>query len=343
MPPKKMTTEEFKNKVYIKHGNKVEIITEYNGGTEPISIIYHCEKHGRVEKTLNAKNIFARSFQPCKECDLEQKSKSGKNRPMSKEELYKRLQNYIKAKGGKLITKTYTTAKDLYEIDCGIKEHPNFFSNADSLVNKPQWCPYCSGRKGNFEEEIKSIAESKNGTVLTKYMGASNHVKVRCNIHNYEWDITPANIKKGRWCPICNLPYSEKVVYDYLRNNKQIIKAQYGFDDLLSENKEILRFDFAIFDIRNKVIGLLEIDDNEHRYNTKQLRRLKARERDKLKDAYCKTNNISLYRLKYDNYNKEIFDYESYYKYIHNNIKGFLNNINMTGGDYYIKQTSTIL
>ena len=52
------TTEQFKEDVFKKHGDKVEILSEYLGDTKPIDILYHCEKHGDVYKTLNAKNIF---------------------------------------------------------------------------------------------------------------------------------------------------------------------------------------------------------------------------------------------------------------------------------------------
>lgn len=321
MPQHRMTTEEFKNKVYTKHGDKVEILSEYIGQTEPIDILYHCEKHGDIYKTLNAKNIFGISFQPCKECDLEKKSISGHNKFKTKEELYKRLKKYIEEQGGNLISKKWTKAKDDYMIECG--EGHIFITTADCLLGKKQWCPYCYGRKGDFQEEIENIVESKNGILLSRYSSAKTHVKVRCNIHNYEWEITPSNLRKGRWCPICNLPYSEKVVYDYLINNKYIFKIQYTFDDLKSENDELLKFDFAILDNLNNVLGIIEIDDQEHRYNTKQPRRLKSRERDIQKNKYCKNNKIPIFRLEYK-LNKKYLSYDWYYNYINNTLYTYL-------------------
>lgn len=322
---RKNSTEEYKEKVFKKYGDKVNILSEYNGGTSPIDFVYYCEEHGEIYKTINAKNILAKSFSPCGECTREIQSKKAKSSlKYDKSYQYNRLVDYVTSKGGKVITKEWTTAKSIYEIDCGNPNHPNFFVTADSLINKPQWCPYCCGRKGNFENEIKDIIHSKNGELLSKYINSNTHVKVQCNKHNYIWDIMPLNIKKGRWCPVCSMVYSEKVVYDYLINNNYQIKVQYGFDDLVGKNNEKLKYDIAILNKFDKLIGLIEVDDVEHRYNTKQPRRIEARNRDKQKDRYCEENNIKLFRLQFYNNNKEFLNYNWYYKYIKNSLCNFL-------------------
>ena len=139
----------------------------------------------------------------------------------------------------------------------------------------------------------------------------------------------PLNLRKGRWCPICNLPYSEKVPYDYLIDNypNHNIRVQYTFDDLMGENGEHLKYDFGILDDDNKLLGLVEIDDEEHRYNHTQPRRVRARERDHIKDKYCEDNNIPLFRLDYYNGRKIFQDKDWYYNYIHTNLNEFLNSI----------------
>ena len=57
MGVKTKTTEWFKQKVKEYHGDKVEVLSEYLGSEKPIKILYHCEKHGDTEKTINAKNV----------------------------------------------------------------------------------------------------------------------------------------------------------------------------------------------------------------------------------------------------------------------------------------------
>lgn len=308
-----MTTEEFKERVFEKYGDEVEILSKYNGGTSPIDFVYHCEKHGDTYKTINAKNILAKSFSPCKECTKKQRSKKAKN-PLrfDKEYQYNRLVQYVESKGGKLISKEWTRAKDLYEIDCNNPDHPNFFNNADKIMNSKQWCPYCCGRKGDFEEEIREIIHSKNGELLSEYINSQTHVQVKCNKHNYIWDIMPFNIKKGRWCPVCNLTESEKITYDFLMNNKIKFDIQHTFDDLVGRNNEKLRFDFAIY-INNTLI-LLEIDGDEHRSRGESSYSRTVRRNDKLKNKYCSNKNIQLIRIPY--YNGKNPTYEEFYEVI---------------------------
>jgi hypothetical protein len=320
------STEKFKEDVYKKYGNKVEILGEYEGANIPIEFVYHCEKHGDTYKSVNAKNVISKSFQPCRQCDLELKSEKGKISIKDKNYQYNRLKEYCESKGGKLISKEWTIAKDLYEIDCGISDHPHFFANADSLMNKPQWCPYCYGRSGNFNSKYKTIIESRDGVMLSNYVDGVTHVQIRCNKDGYIWGMYPSNIAKGRWCPICSMPYSERVPYDYLINNNYILRVQYTFNDLVGENNELLKYDFAILNKNNKLLGLLEIDDEEHRKNSNQLRRIKARIRDGIKDDYCKNNNIILYRLAFYR-NKSFNNYDWYYAYIHNKLGEFLTKI----------------
>lgn len=308
----------------MKFGDSMEILGEYISGTSQIEYLFHCSKHGDVSKSVNAKNILSKSFSPCRMCTSERQSESSRGNKRDTAFLLERLKKYCLSKGGKLVTENWTRARDIYAVDCGIDGHPNFFAMADSLISKPQWCPYCSGRKGNFEAEIREIINSKNGTLISEYTLSNQYVEVKCNEHNYHWDISPMNIRKGRWCPICNLPHSEKVVYDYLNDSKQIVRVQYGFDELVGKNNEKLRYDIALLGEHEELLALIEIDDDEHRHNHKQERRIKARERDEIKDKYCRENNIKLFRLEYYSKRKEFKDYEWYYDYIHSNLSGFI-------------------
>ena len=50
--------EWFKEKVLKYHGDKVEILNEYNGSEKPINIVYHCKEHGDTYTTINAKKYL---------------------------------------------------------------------------------------------------------------------------------------------------------------------------------------------------------------------------------------------------------------------------------------------
>lgn len=165
---------------------------------------------------------------------------------------------------------------------------------------------------------------------MSKYTDASTHVTIKCNKHNYIWDILPGNIKKGRWCPVCSMGFNEKVVWDYFNNMECNIKIQYCFDDLVGENNEKLKYDFAILDKNNNLVSLVEVDDKEHKYkhlgnSTRQIQRQKAIERNKIKDEYCKKHNIQLYRIEVPFRGSKKWDYADYYRYINTELKHIVN------------------
>lgn len=274
------------------YGDKVEILSEFNGKERPITICYHCEKHGDTIKTLNAKNVLNKNFNPCKKCLTEKKSVSRTN---DKKLLYQRLVDYCNSRGGSVIETEWITAKTIYHFKCSNSDHPVFTSTADSLVSNSHWCPWCSGRSGNFEKEIDDIILSKGGIKIGKYINASTPIRIKCIKHDYEWDMTPCNIKKDRWCPICKMGLSEKAVWDWYKERNINIIPQYTFEDLSGELNNKYRFDFAVLSESNDVEYLLEIDDESHRGNSNKYAHV--RESDKLKNSYCELHDIKLIRI----------------------------------------------
>ena len=323
--------EWFEKKVKEYHGDKVEVLSEYNGSVNPIDIVYRCDLHGDTFTTLNAKNICKSYFLPCKKCQSIRKSNSAKSTDKgNKKYYYNRLVEYCKQRGGTVLETEWTRAKDQYHFKCGNPEHPIFTTTADALYSGEHWCPYCSGRAGDFQSELEKLCKEKDGELLSKYNGAGNYVTVRCNKHNYIWNILPNNIKKGRWCPICNMGFNEKVVWDYLKNMQCNFCIQYEFDDLIGENNEKLRYDFGILNKNDELIYLVEVDDEEHKDkhfgdSPRQLQRQKAIQRDKIKDKYCLDNKIPLYRMEVPFRGFKKWSYDDYYRYINAELKEIVN------------------
>lgn len=87
--------------------------------------------------------------------------------------------------------------------------------------------------------------------------------------------------------------------------NKAGIKYQteYSFKDFIAETNPY-RFDFALFDNENHLLGLIEYQGDIHftyrdkGWNTKEAF-LKRKERDKIKFDFCQQNNIKLYYITY--------------------------------------------
>ena len=313
------------------HHGKVEILSKYIGSEKPIDIVYHCPDHGDTFKTLNAKNICKPYFLPCKKCQSIRKSNSAKGaQKPNKEFYYNRLVDYCKSRGSKVLETEWTTAKSLYHFKCGNPNHPVFTTTADALYSGNHWCPYCYGRVGDFQKELEELCHNHDGELMSEYVNAGEYVRVKCNKHNYIWNVLPGNIKKGRWCPICNMGFNEKTVYDYLINSQCNFDIQYTFDDLIGNNNEKLRFDFAILNGKGQLVYLIEVDDREHKSKhfsntTRQLQRKEAIQRDKIKDEYCKTHNIPLYRMEVPFDGKNKWSYEDYYRYINSELKIFVN------------------
>lgn len=275
-------------------GNKVELVSEYHGKEKKVQIIYHCEKHGDTVAWINAKNIFGLNFCPCKKCQTEKRSRQ-RHSFKDKQYFYNRLKAYCEKRGGEVIEKEWTKAKDIYHFKCSNPEHPIFESTADSIVGKKQWCPYCSGRKGDFEERINQIVTERGGEVVVGYKNSKTHMAIRCKKHNYIWEITPINLIKGRWCPVCSMGSTEKPVWEWLIFHGFNVISQYKFKDLIGDDGNPLRFDFGIIDKNNNLIFLLEVDDESHRSSSKCYAVLQKN--DAIKNDYCKLHNIPLYRM----------------------------------------------
>lgn len=64
-------------------------------------------------------------------------------------------------------------------------------------------------------EEMQKIAESRGGKCLSKeYNGSGNNLRWKCE-KDHEWEATPHNIKKDKWCPICSTRIGEKICRGY--------------------------------------------------------------------------------------------------------------------------------
>ena len=101
-------------------------------------------------------------------------------------------------------------------------------------------------------------------------------------------------------------------------------------NDLIGNNNEKLKYDFAVLDINGKLVYLVEVDDEEHKdrhfgNSPRQIQRQQAIERDRIKDNYCKIHNIPLYRMEvpFRGFNK--WDYADYYRYINTELKDIVN------------------
>lgn len=308
--------EGFVQRVRDVYGERVELLSEYQGTAKRLTICYHCEKHGdTVKEYVRAKTVFYKDISMCNECAKEKRTISAHTKLCSKSDLINRLIDYCNSHDGYVVEKEWLTAKHIYHFKCNNPEHPIFTSSADSMITKKTWCLYCCGRKGNFQKKYESVINNNNGTMLSEYVNAVTKINVRCNIDNYEWEILPQNLLKGRWCPICSMNFNERVMWDWFQNHNIHVVPQYEFENLIGQDGVKLKFDFGIT-INDKFV-LIEIDDCEHYDNHSSTKRIAARQRDEVKNEYCKSNNIELVRIKVPYRGKANRPtYEDYYNYL---------------------------
>jgi predicted nucleic acid-binding Zn-ribbon protein len=165
-------------------------------------------------------------------------------------------------------------------------------------------CPKCAGnlKKTNkqFKQEVKELYGDEY-TFLESYK-SNNKEKLLCK-HNEcgtEWKIAPNDFLRGKGCPFCNESEGERLVKKYLRDNNIEYQLEFTFDDLKAKKK--LRFDFAIKN-NEDLLFLIEYDGIQHfqpkDYFGGYKRFRKSKARDRIKNYYCKNNDIPLLRINY--------------------------------------------
>ena len=97
----------------------------------------------------------------------------------------------------------------------------------------------------------------------------------------------------------CVQSRGELAVREYLNKIKVKFSVQKTFPDLKSSRNGLLRFDFAIYDSNQNLLGLIEYQGIQHYKNT-GIGQLEREETDELKIKYCQTNKIPLLTIPYN-------------------------------------------
>jgi len=175
-------------------------------------------------------------------------------------------------------------------------------------------CPKCSitGKKNTdiFKEKVYELVKDEY-EVIGEYIGTHKHIKIKHNICNNEYNVQPSNFLRGRRCPFCAESLGEQAIRHWLEENDISFLQEYDkFIDLLSDKGNPLRFDFIVFEDKQqlKIKMLIEFDGAQHFKWQKDWQKKEDFEtlqyHDKLKNNYCKINNIKLLRIPYNKYEK---------------------------------------
>ena len=201
----------------------------------------------------------------------------------------------------------------------------------ESEIYQTEGCPCCLGRivvpSNCLETTYPNIAAewhpSFNSFSPKDIASASNkHAWFICSKNkDHVWK---ARIAARTWsnqgCPICSYSKGEQKIKEILQNKNIEFISQYKFPDCV--NKRPLPFDFVLF-IKNRPIAAIEFQGRQHfesvQYFGGELALKDTKNRDSIKNRYCKNKNIPLLEISH-------FQYGS----IESVLNSFLNKILLT-------------
>lgn len=288
---KKKTHKEYVEELKIKNPN-VEVIEEYIDAKT--NIMHHCILHDVFWETQPYRVLGGHG---CKQCRIEKfKISNTKTQDEYIEE--------VKLKNPNIeVIGEYVDARTKILHKCLI--HNVIWETLPTNILKGCGCCEClkekiSNKNGSSHDEyvVKLSSINPNIIVLETYINTEIKIKHKCKVCGHEWKVKPGNILAGKGCPKCNESHGEKNISNYLNANNIIYIPQYTFDDC--KDKRSLPFDFYIPELNI----CIEYDGEQHFKAVDHFggeEGLKTRQlHDQIKTDYCKNNNISLLRIKYN-------------------------------------------
>lgn len=320
---------------WCKYNDKEYLIKEWDDYTaidtySPFSnreVVWKCVKCGNTWKATP--NVRANQTCDCPYCsNPPRKIKAGFNdfitwSEKNKPEILNYLDNEKNEEENIDLTKLFPYSRKKVNLicpDCGYK----WKGKLEKLVAGRR-CPCCSGKIvvsgiNDFETKCK---ERNMEFLLSEWDYEKNEIKPNetligtkykyhwiCSECGYKWKSLIANRLKYKGCPKCASSKGEKRISLFLDDKKINYISEYTFNDCLYKAK--LRFDFAVFK-EEKLVLLIEYDGEGHVHpitfggcsQEEAITALKeTKNRDKIKNKYCKSNNIPLLRIDYTDFNR---------------------------------------
>lgn len=285
------------------------LLEEYKNLTT--SIKYKCIKHN-LESQTSMQNILKGSC--CVECG---KEKLRYYHTLSSEEVQDRINNI----NSHIVLKKYNGEKEMCDLYC-MKHNIFFKKTVHTLFNTKSGCDICytenvrdrqAKTQIEFEQELFEIHPEL--LVLSNYVNQTFKVLVKCNKHNYTYKSSPSTLLSKLSCCPKEKRGKEDIICSYIEDLGISITRQKIFKDC--KDKGFLPFDCYLDDynicieydgeqhFKPVCFGQTNYDDVINSFHYTQ-------SHDKIKNNYCKKNNIPLLRIPYydyKNFKNIILDY----------------------------------
>ena len=299
---KKLTTQEWIEKAKIIHGNKYDYSkVQYKNATTKVCII--CPEHGEFYKTPHD-HISGK--QGCPKCSNLKKLLGIDNFIQKAAKVHNNKYNYNKS--------IYIKAKEPIEIVC--PKHGSFWQTPNDHLNG-KGCPECKKdklhnlyalTKKEFIEKAIQVHNNKYNYDKVNYVNNKTKVIITCLDHG-DFEQIPSDHLQGHGCPKCIEHHSnggllssgEKIIENFLKSNNIKYQIQYP----IKIQKEINISGMAYIDFYLSDYNLfIEYNGIQHyipqKYFGGQISFEHQQKRDVYVKNYCKTNNINLLEIKYD-------------------------------------------
>lgn len=304
-------------KYLINHKSKAVLLSnKYKSSTEQLLFLCECGE----KFYMNINSLQSRIHLCCDKCMI-------KRRGISSRVPFSKVVEKFNENGYKLLAKPEDYKGSYTYLYCEDKDGYRGYQSYNHLVGKDhkQISKYSvKYNKENVIYNLNNYAKIHNiSSVVIKYVGETKrkgqHILCKCQCGN-SFKTTVESFRNGKErCDICSSSISriELLTKHWLDKYNINYIHQYSID----ECKNILSLPFDFY-IPNKNL-LIEVDGEGHYkpcyFNNCSLKSAKAsfkktKENDKIKDTYCRDNNLNLLRIPYweylnDNYKDILYNH----------------------------------
>ncbi|NVM31563.1 MAG: hypothetical protein HWN65_22185 [Candidatus Helarchaeota archaeon] len=219
----------------------------------------------------------------------------------------KEAQIIIMLRGGKLHSTEIVDAHTKLEVEC---KEGHIWKVTPNNIKKGNWCAKCAHVEKGTIEELQELIRERGGKLRsTEYVNARTKVEVECK-EGHIWEAIPDSIKRGTWCPECNLGRHERLCRLIFESifDKQFQKSRPTW--LLNDWENQMELDGY-----NQELKLaFEYQGRQHyelvpyfHKSIEELERMKANDKKKL--YLCEKNGVTLIIIPYTIRSREMLDY----------------------------------
>lgn len=287
---RKLTTKEFIERVKKVHGNKYDYsLVNYRNNSSKVEII--CKTHGSFEQ--RAENHI--NGHGCEKCRIKLKTDTTESFIDKAKIIHENKYDYslVKYINNNIKVNIICHKHGVFE-QCAKSHLEGMGCKKCCIVDRIKNLSYSNEK---FIELAQNIHNGKYEYSESDYINTETKVKIICPIHRI-FNQSPHAHLSGHGCPKCKSSKGETAISLFLDKHNINYEVQKVFSEC--KNKQYLKFDFYL--PNNNIC--IEFDGELHfkpwSNSKKSLDTFKETQLcDKIKNDYCKHNNIFLIRIKY--------------------------------------------